>query len=127
LFLQPSQQPGHWRAGLDKWSYPTMGSSQSQDLLKRCECLVGTTLFLQGYRLQDRRRDRGHAHIFPHTKIEKAKGIRVGEWLVSLKTDVVLLREDLLGKRPVYVFSDAGVEMRMTAAKTLFAAILDSN
>jgi cation diffusion facilitator family transporter len=61
----------------------------------------------------------------PHTKIERAKGIRVSEWLVSLKTDVVLLREDLQGKGPAYVFADAGVETRMTAAKTLSAAILD--
>ncbi len=63
----------------------------------------------------------------PHTKIEKAKGIRVSEWLVSLKADVVLLRENLQGKGPAYVFADAGVETRMTAAKTLSAAILDHN
>jgi predicted Fe-Mo cluster-binding NifX family protein len=61
----------------------------------------------------------------PHTKIEKAKGIRVGEWLVGLKTDVVLLRENLQGKGPAYVFADAGVETRMTAAETLAAAIAD--
>jgi hypothetical protein len=44
---------------------------------------------------------------------------------VSLKADVVLLRENLQGKGPAYVFADAGVETRMTAAKTLSAAILD--
>ncbi|MFO7687408.1 MAG: hypothetical protein R6V60_15100 [Desulfobacterales bacterium] len=58
-------------------------------------------------------------------RIEKAKGIRVSEWLVSLKTDVVLLRENLQGKGPAYVFADAGVETRLTAAKTLSAAIRD--
>ncbi|MGA8021026.1 MAG: hypothetical protein WBV95_21155 [Desulfobacterales bacterium] len=46
---------------------------------------------------------------------------------MSLKTDVVLLRENLQGKGPAYVFADAGVETRMTAAKTLSAAILDHN
>jgi hypothetical protein len=47
--------------------------------------------------------------------------------LVSLKANVVLLRENLQGKGPAYVFADAGVETRMTAAKTLSAAILDHN
>ncbi|MGB5619863.1 MAG: hypothetical protein WBM78_23695 [Desulfobacterales bacterium] len=37
---------------------------------------------------------------------------------MSLKTDVVLLRENLQGKGPAYVFADAGVETRMTAAIT---------
>jgi hypothetical protein len=51
----------------------------------------------------------------------------VSEWLVSLKADVVLLRENLQGKGPAYVFADAGGETRMTAAKTLSAAILGHN
>ena len=46
---------------------------------------------------------------------------------MSLKTDVLLLRENLQGKGPAYVFADAGVETQMTAAKTLSAAILDHN
>jgi cation diffusion facilitator family transporter len=59
----------------------------------------------------------------PHASVEKAKGIRVGEWLVSLKADVVLLREDVQGKGPAYVFADAGVETRLTDAQTLAEAI----
>jgi cation diffusion facilitator family transporter len=55
----------------------------------------------------------------PHTHVEKAKGIRVGEWLMGLKADVVLLREDVHGKGPAYVFADAGVETRLTEANTL--------
>ena len=55
----------------------------------------------------------------PYTDVEKAKGIRVGEWLVSLKADVVLLREDVHGRGPAYVFADAGVETRLTGASTL--------
>jgi cation diffusion facilitator family transporter len=59
----------------------------------------------------------------PHTAVEKAKGIRVGEWLVGLKTDVVLLKEDVHGKGPAYVFADAGVETRLTGASTLAEAL----
>jgi cation diffusion facilitator family transporter len=55
----------------------------------------------------------------PHTDVEKAKGIRVGEWLVGLKADTVVLREDVHGKGPAYVFADAGVETRLTEAHTL--------
>jgi predicted Fe-Mo cluster-binding NifX family protein len=57
--------------------------------------------------------------VNPYTDVEKAKGIRVGEWLVSLKADVVLLQEDVQGKGPAYVFADAGVETRLTTASTL--------
>jgi cation diffusion facilitator family transporter len=55
----------------------------------------------------------------PHLDADKAKGIRVGEWLVDLKADVVVLREDVRGKGPAYVFADAGVETRLTGATTL--------
>jgi len=59
----------------------------------------------------------------PHQAVEKAKGIQVAEWLVGQKVDVVLLRESLRGKGPVYVFGDAGVEMRETEAATLQEAL----
>ena len=58
-----------------------------------------------------------------HQAVEKAKGIRVAEWLVGLKADVALLREDVQGKGPAYVFADAGVETRLTQAATLAEAI----
>jgi len=61
----------------------------------------------------------------PHQAVEKAKGIRVAEWLVSLKTDVVLLREDVQGKGPAYVFADAGVEVCLTQAATLTEAVAE--
>jgi cation diffusion facilitator family transporter len=61
----------------------------------------------------------------PHMDVEKAKGIRVGEWLVGLKADVVLLREDVQGKGPAYVFADAGVETRLTEAATLGEALAE--
>lgn len=63
----------------------------------------------------------------PHHELEKAKGIRVAEWLVEHKVDVVLVKENLEGKGPVYVFGDAGVEMRETEAETLSEAIEDAD
>jgi len=59
----------------------------------------------------------------PHMDVEKAKGIRVGEWLVGLKADRVLLKEEVHGKGPAYVFADAGVETRLTGASTLAEAV----
>ena len=59
----------------------------------------------------------------PHLAEEKAKGIHVAEWLIGQKTDVVLLKESLQGKGPVYAFGDAGVEMRETTAETLQEAV----
>ncbi len=59
----------------------------------------------------------------PHQGEEKAKGIHVAEWLVAQKADVVLLREDLSGKGPVYVFGEAGIEMQRTEATTLAEAL----
>ncbi len=61
----------------------------------------------------------------PHANVEKAKGIRVGEWLVNLKADVVLLREDVHGKGPAYVFADAGVQTRLTETTTLVQALAE--
>ena len=55
----------------------------------------------------------------PFLEQEKAKGIQVAEWLAGYKVDVVLLKEDLRGKGPVYVFGDAGIEMRRIDALTL--------
>jgi cation diffusion facilitator family transporter len=54
---------------------------------------------------------------------ERAKGIRVAEWLVAHKVDVVLLKEDVQGKGPAYVLRDAGVEERRTDAMTVFEAL----
>lgn len=62
----------------------------------------------------------------PHRDVEKAKGIRVAEWLVAQKVDVVLLKESLHGKGPEYVFADAGVEMVLTEAETVGEAVQDA-
>ena len=55
--------------------------------------------------------------------LSKAKGIRVAEWLVSQKVDQVVLKENLQGKGPEYVFANAGVEMRLTGADTVSLAL----
>jgi predicted Fe-Mo cluster-binding NifX family protein len=62
----------------------------------------------------------------PYLEEERAKGIRVAEWLVEQKVDVVFLKESLRGKGPVYVLGDAGVEMRETEAATLEEALAEA-
>ena len=62
----------------------------------------------------------------PYLQEERAKGIKVAEWLVEQKTDVVFLQESLRGKGPVYVFGDAAVEMRETEAQTLEEALSEA-
>lgn len=50
----------------------------------------------------------------PHLTMEKGKGLKVAQLLLSQKPDIVVTREDLMGKGPGYAFADAGVEMRKT-------------
>jgi cation diffusion facilitator family transporter len=59
----------------------------------------------------------------PHSKEQKAKGIRVAEWLVAQKIDVVLSREDVSRKGPAYVLREAGVILRVTERQTIGEAI----
>jgi cation diffusion facilitator family transporter len=59
----------------------------------------------------------------PFLNQEKAKGIQVAEWLVEQKADIVLLKEDLHGKGPVYVFGDAGIGLEQTGAGTIGEAM----
>ncbi len=61
--------------------------------------------------------------VNPYTAVPKAKGIRVAEWLVEQKIDVLLVSEDMRGKGPLYVFGDAGVEVLQTSARTVAEAI----
>jgi cation diffusion facilitator family transporter len=55
----------------------------------------------------------------PFQHVEKGKGIRVAEWLVQKKVDILLVKEDLQHKGPSYVFSNAGVEIHPTSASSL--------
>jgi cation diffusion facilitator family transporter len=76
-------------------------------------------------RIADGQLERQEILANDYTSVEKAKGIRVAEWLVGLKADVVLLREDVQGKGPAYVFADAGVETRLIGGVTLAEAIAE--
>ncbi|MGB5641066.1 MAG: hypothetical protein WBM63_18290, partial [Sedimenticolaceae bacterium] len=59
----------------------------------------------------------------PYRTLERGKGIRVAEWLVSQKVDVVMSREILHGRGPAYVFRDAGVELKVIETDDIDAAI----
>jgi predicted Fe-Mo cluster-binding NifX family protein len=50
----------------------------------------------------------------PFQTVEKGKGIKVSEWLVSLGIDEVVTAKSFAHKGPYYVFSDNEVEMRQT-------------
>jgi len=76
-------------------------------------------------RLADGAIEEQHILANPHPGEPKAKGIRVAEWLVAQKADVVLVKEDLSGKGPAYAFGDAGVEMRQTEARSLSQALAE--
>ena len=54
-----------------------------------------------------------------HRAEERAKGIRVAEWLVAEKVDRVFTPKPLEGKGPSYVFQDAGIEVQLTDASRL--------
>jgi len=76
-------------------------------------------------RLSDKTIEQQEILANPYVAIEKAKGIRVAEWLVAQKCDVVLVKESLQGKGPTYVFGDAGVEMRLVQATTVSEALAE--
>lgn len=55
----------------------------------------------------------------PYLKEEKAKGIKVSEWLLQNGLDVVYTKKAFNGKGPSYVFSNAEVEVIITEDKTI--------
>lgn len=55
----------------------------------------------------------------PYSEVEKGRGIKVAELLLSHKPDIVIARESLAGKGPGYAFENAGVEIRQTDVKSL--------
>jgi cation diffusion facilitator family transporter len=59
----------------------------------------------------------------PFASIPKGKGVRVAEWLIDHKTDVVLVKEPLRGKGPGYALESAGVEVRVTKGNELSEAL----
>jgi len=59
----------------------------------------------------------------PHREVGRAKGIRVAEWLVEQKTDVIVLG-DAVEKGPRYVFEAAAVTIRTATGATTLAEAL---
>jgi predicted Fe-Mo cluster-binding NifX family protein len=59
----------------------------------------------------------------PFRAEERAKGIRVAEWLVAEKVDRVFVPKNLEGKGPAYVLHEAGVEIERTDLRTLAAIV----
>lgn len=55
----------------------------------------------------------------PYCHDEKAKGIKVAEWLVAQKIDKVFVKESLQGKGPEYVLANAGIQIITFEGNTL--------
>ena len=55
----------------------------------------------------------------PYRNEERAKGLRVAEWLTAQKVDRVIVPKNLEGKGPAYVFREAGVEVERSDARTV--------
>ena len=76
-------------------------------------------------RLSDKEIEKQELIHNPFTQLPKAKGIRVAEWLISRKVDQVVLKEDIKGKGPEYVFRDAGVALIFTKANSWRSALAE--
>lgn len=59
-----------------------------------------------------------HVRANPYHKAERAKGLRVAEWLTEQKVDRVVLPKCLEGRGPAHVFDEAGVDIESTEAHT---------
>ena len=55
----------------------------------------------------------------PYLDVEKGRGIKIAEFLLTYKPDVVIARENLTHKGPGYALDDGGAEVRRTEAKSL--------
>ena len=74
-------------------------------------------------RLDNKHIERQEVVANPHTDISKAKGIRVAEWLIKKKVDIVVVKEDLRSKGPAYVFANGGVELNLLRVDELRTVI----
>jgi cation diffusion facilitator family transporter len=55
----------------------------------------------------------------PYKDMAKGKGLKVAQFLLTYKPDIIFVKESLIGKGPGYAFAEAGVETSQTGAKTL--------
>ena len=69
--------------------------------------------------LKERRLKKQEIVVNPHQGLTKGKGIKVAEFLLNHKPDIVVARENLVGKGPGYAFADAGTEIVQTEATSL--------
>ncbi len=76
-------------------------------------------------RKSDRKIDRRDILENPHAHVQTRKGIKVAEWLISHKIDVVLTHEDMGHKGPSYVMNSADVKMRLTSSENLDEAVAE--
>lgn len=70
-------------------------------------------------RLSDGRLENQDIHANPFNEVPRAKGIRVAEWLVTNKIDILLIKEWHKGRGPAYVFSNAGVKIHLAQSDSL--------
>ncbi len=75
------------------------------------------------FQLSDHHLERQEIVENPHQTLEKAKGIRVAEWLVNQQVDELLVKEEMRHKGPGYVFSNAGIKVHTADVDTLDQAI----
>lgn len=61
----------------------------------------------------------------PYKDLPKGRGLKVAEFLLSYKPDVVLAKENLARKGPGYAFAEAGVDTIITQAESLDLVIHD--
>jgi cation diffusion facilitator family transporter len=61
--------------------------------------------------------------VNPFASVPKGKGVRVAEWLIERRIDLVLVREPLKGKGPGYALESAGVEVRVMDAARISEAL----
>ena len=69
--------------------------------------------------LEERRVTRQEVVANPHVALAKGRGIKVAEFLLSYKPDVVVARESLSRRGPGYALADAGVETMQTETSSL--------
>ena len=59
----------------------------------------------------------------PFLSEERGKGIKIAEMLIRRGVDLVLIKEPFHGRGPEYAFSDAGVQVEITAASSAEEAL----
>jgi predicted Fe-Mo cluster-binding NifX family protein len=55
----------------------------------------------------------------PHAGDPRGRGLKVAQWLLAQRVDVIVTADDIREKGPGYALSDAGVEITIAAPETL--------